>query len=201
MRVLFIKQATDWATLAPRLLGTGGDAAQTLTALQRANPHLDFQKIGDGAVLLLPELPGLKAAGAEDDSVGVEAFAGLHTELNDGLADTATAVRSGWAELLTEQREVGVALKKAITLIGSDPDLLAQAKQAQDAVKNDAAGAKAADASLKLLQAQIGSELSDLARMLGGTADKPTVKGGVKTGAAGRTKAAGKGAAADEPPG
>ena len=197
MRVIFIKQATDWAALAPQLVPAGGDPAQALATLQRANPHLDFQKLGDGAVVLVPQQPGLKAADGQNGSISGDAFAALQAQFEDEVAATTADARAGWAELQAEQREVAVALKNLANVIGPDPDLQAQAKAAMDAAKNDAANAKTADASLKNLEDQVNGELAALARLLGRTGATTPLKGSTKGSAASRTRAAAKGAAKD----
>jgi hypothetical protein len=173
MRVIFIKQTTDWTALSAQLLATDSDSAQALATLRRTNPHLDFQKLGAGAVVLVPELPGLKDATGKDgkdgksNSISGDAFAALQDQLMEEVSAATAESRAGWAELVAEQREVMVALKKLNEIIGQDPDLQAQTEQALKAAKSDAANAKAADATLKAVEEDTKTELATLGRLLG----------------------------------
>ncbi len=173
MRVIFIKQSTDWSALSAQLFATQTDSAQALASLQRTNPHLDFQKLGLGSVVLVPELAGLKdadgSAGKEskDGSISGNAFAALQNQLLDEVASTTADARAAWASRLESQREVMVALKKLSEVIGSDRDLKAQAEQAQKAAKNDATNAKAAEVTLKALEEDVKAELTSLGKSLG----------------------------------
>jgi len=90
MRMIVISQATDLGGLRRLLFagvkpGADADAAASaaLERVQQMNPHLDLTHLAAGAVLLLPELPGLDAAAgriAGDDAFALRGRHGDRTE-------------------------------------------------------------------------------------------------------------------------
>ena len=170
MRMIVIEQATDLQALTTRLLGAQAGAGTSLDALKRLNPHVDFNKLGAGTVLLVPELPGLQGPGKDGAaSIGGGPFDTFSQQLRADFDAAATRVQAGHAARLTDQKELvalfkGAALKRAFE---SDPELKAQADAYAQVFKQDPIDAKAADEALKALKQGLGTELAALAKLLG----------------------------------
>lgn len=168
MRIIVIKEGTNLQDL----LGDKAGSVSTLDKLKNLNPHVDFSvgfgNIGPGTVLLIPELPGLRIA--ESSSVTGEAFDALRDQVLASVDAASTRMRSGFDALLTEQKAVAVVLKSAglRRALEADPKLKPQINAAAQVFKQDQQQAKAADATLKVLQKQATAELDQLAKMLGG---------------------------------
>jgi hypothetical protein len=172
MRAIFINQNTSWSTLSPQLVPASADPAQVLAQLQRLNPHVDFARIADGAVILLPDNAATLASASK--SVGGDSFSALAVQLGAALKDVAADVQGAHDDHLAQQKETLGLLKLAMKRIGGDdPDLAQLAQAAVDATKDSAARAKEASASLAALQQMAEEELTALARRLGGGAPRP----------------------------
>ena len=75
MRFLVIKQDTSLQALTAQLVKDGDHAPAALDRLRALNPHLDLQRVGKGAVLLLPDSPGYKDEGDKAGDDGFDLFA------------------------------------------------------------------------------------------------------------------------------
>ena len=171
MRMIVIEQAIDLQALTTRLLGAkagvGAGAGASLDTLKHMNPHVDFERLGAGTVLLVPDLPGLRDG--QTGSIAGQAFDTFSQQVLAGLDEAATRVQAGHAARLTDQKELvalfkGAALKRAFE---SDPELKAQADAYAQVFKQDPADAKAADETLKALKDGVGAELAVLTKLLG----------------------------------
>jgi hypothetical protein len=176
MRAIFIKQTTNWQALAPTLLAGSADPAQVLVKLQRLNPHLDFARIADGAVILLPEGAAVRAGASK--SVAGESFTALAAQLGAAVDSAVQDARSGHDELLAQHKQTLAVLKSkpVLEMVGDDQDLLAALKAALAAADADAARAKEASGTLAALQQLAEQELATLASALGAR-ERPTRAG------------------------
>ena len=167
MRMIVIDQATDLQALTTRLLGAKAGAGASLDTLKQLNPHVDFERLGAGTVLLVPDLPGLRDG--QTGSIGGQAFDTFSQQVLADFDAAATRVQAGHAARLTDQKELtalfkGTALKRAFE---ADRELKAQADAAAQVLKQDGADAKAADEALKALKQGLDTELAALAKLLG----------------------------------
>ena len=167
MRMIVIDKTTDLQALTTRLLGAQAGAGTSLDALKRLNPHVEFNKLGAGTVLLVPDLPGLRDDRAA--SVGGAPFDTFSQQLRADFDAAGTRVQAGHAARLTDQKELvalfrGAALKRAFE---ADPELKAQADAAAQVFKQDPIDAKAADETLKALKQGLDTELAAFAKLLG----------------------------------
>ena len=167
MRMIVIEQATDLQALTTRLLGAKAGAGASLDSLKALNPHVDFNKLGAGTVLLVPDLPGLRDG--QTGSIAGQAFDTFGQQVLADFDAAATRVQAGHAARLTDQKELvamfkGAALKRAFE---ADPELKAQADAAAQIFKQDPIDAKAADETLKALKEGLGTELAALSKLLG----------------------------------
>jgi hypothetical protein len=170
MRAIFINESTNWSTLGNTLLPASGDHAQLLVKLQQLNPHVDFQHIASGAVILVPDDPALHPAAST--SVSGDSFTALAAQFNLAVSATVADVRAGYDDLLAQQKDtLGLLTTAAVRrVIDGDPDLVKLAEAAVNAAQGDAAQAKNADAAMATLQGLANDELAALAGMLGATA-------------------------------
>ena len=168
MRLIVLKQATDIQALSSKLFqksGKGksiGDAAAanaTLGRIKALNPHIDFQRLEAGTVLLLPEAPGLK--GSDSQSISGDGFAEFAAHTLEGFKTVAERVSAGGERLAEDRHAVNDVLKAGAVKrqLETDPRLkqqleeaveefTAQQKQAQDATKT-------VDAMQKLLTKEL----------------------------------------------
>jgi hypothetical protein len=169
MRVIFINESTNWSALGSTLLPASGDHARLLAKLQQLNPHVDFQHIASGAVILLPEDPALHAAAST--SVSGDGFTALAAQFSAAVTATVADVRAGYDELLAQQKDTLGLLKTAAVrrIVDGDPDLVKLAEAAVQAAQDDATQLKSADAAMTTMQRLAGDELAALAGMLGAT--------------------------------
>jgi LysM repeat protein len=166
MRMIVIEKASDLKALQAQLLANADDKEATLQQLQRLNPHVDFQRIEPGTVLLVPDRPGI----AKDATTPVTADAADEFSKQVGAAlDAAdTRVRQGYQTLAAQRQEVTAVIKTAAVkrLLESDPDLSRQLDAAAKVFKDDQQRAKDAEATLKTLREGGKAELDTLAKLL-----------------------------------
>ena len=166
MRMIIIKQATDLQALSTRLLTAGAGKEGALLSLQRLNPHVDFNRLDAGTVLLVPDQPGVKTG--ESTSIGGDAFDAFQEQVRASVDEAVARVRNGYAGLTAQHTEVaavlkGAALKRALE---ADPDIKGELERAAQVFKRDQQQAKEAMAQLQALQAQASEELARLAKRL-----------------------------------
>lgn len=135
MRLVVIPQAADLKLLRKTLFTGRQNAAAIASALdrvQRLNPHLDLQHLAAGTVLLLPDLPGLDAAGSR--AVGDDVFEVLSGDIASGLKLAGRRVRAAAKEQDAERGAVEEA-------VGTDP--VRRAMHADDALRQQVEAAQA----------------------------------------------------------
>ena len=168
MRLLIVKQGTDRSGFGQRLVGDTATKADTLQALQRLNPHVDFDRVAAGTVLLVPEGDGLVAD--ESTSIAGQAFGAFRGQVAASLDGVGARIRAAHETRATERAEVSSLLKGAAVkrLVDADPDLKPQVDAIAAVYKRDQQDAKDADALIAALQAGGLAELDALAARLGG---------------------------------
>lgn len=166
MRMIVIDKGTDLTGLTTRLLGTGGASESAVQNLQRLNPHLDLNRLAPGAVVLVPDQPGLRDG--ESTSVGGDSFASFAQAASAALDLAAARVRSGHDARLAEQKDVQAVLKSPAVrrVLENDPDLKTQLEALAQGFKDDQQAAKDSDKAMKALLAESAAELAMLAKLL-----------------------------------
>lgn len=166
MRMFVIKQATDLQALSAKLLTTGAGKESALQNLQRLNPHVDFNRLDAGTVLLVPDQPGVKTS--ESSSIGGEAFDAFHEQARASVDAAVTRVREGHDHLSAARTDVAAVLKTAALkrLLEADPDIKKALDEAAQVFKQDQQQAKESIAQLQAFQAQVNEELAQLAKLL-----------------------------------
>lgn len=163
-KIIIGKSERDLAAVAKRVLGEKDGAG--LEALKRFNPHLVGQKLSAGTVLLVPDLPGLRASASS--SIGGEAFADFAGQTQAALDATAARVLNAHKARLAEQKELEALLqsdsmKRAFEV---DRELKAQAEAGLQVFRQDPELAKEADETLQALKAMTEHELTALGKLL-----------------------------------
>lgn len=166
MRMIVIDKGTDLTGLTTRLLGSVGASESAVQNLQRLNPHLDLNRLTPGAVVLVPDQPGLR----EGDSTSVvgESFASFAQATSAALELGAARVRSGHEARLAEQKDVQAVLKSPVLkrVLESDPDLKKHLDALAQGFKDDQQAAKDSDKAMKALLDESATELAVLAKLL-----------------------------------
>lgn len=164
-KIIVSKKDRDLKAVAKRVLGdTSGSG---LEALKQLNPQLEGDTVAAGMVLLVPELPGLRAG--ESTSIGGEAFDGFAAQMLAALDASAQRVRAAHVARRAEQKELGALFESAPLkrAFEADPELRAQAAAAAQVFKQDQAQSKEAEETIAAFKAMAGSELAALGKLLG----------------------------------
>lgn len=164
MRVILIKQASDLQALTNKLLGNKPGASATLDRVKALNPHVDFNRIEAGTVLLLPDAPGLQVNDKDTHSIGSDAFNDFVQHMEEGFKAAAEHVSKAADNLTAERAAIAAVLKTDVVKrqIESDPllkkqledadgELNDEQKKIQGAVKQIEVMKKAAAEELKML--------------------------------------------------
>lgn len=173
MRLIVIKQASDLQALSARLLKKGGPAGThefsqaTLEQVKRLNPHVDFQRIDAGTVLLLPDTPELKDT--DSQSPAGNAFEDFVAQTSEGFKAVAQRLRTSADALAADRAAVNAVLKTAAVKrqIESDPLLKKQLDEASSEFTDAQKKAQEAASQLEAMQKEMGDELKALKAMLG----------------------------------
>ncbi len=174
MRLIVIKQASDLQALSARLLkkpagvqaGTHEFSQTTLEQVKRFNPHVDFQRIDAGTVLLLPDTPELKDA--DSQSPAGNAFEDFVAQTSEGFKTVAQRMRTSAEALAAERAAVNAVLKTAAVKrqIESDPLLKKQLDEANGEFTDAQKKAQEAARQVETMQNDIKAELEALRGML-----------------------------------
>ena len=119
MRFLVIKQDTSLQALAAQLVKDGTGEAAALDRLRVLNPHLDLQRVGKGAVLLVPDSAGYQAEGDKAGDEGFELFA---REVASALREGTSRATDALAAAEAREKEVGKLFRSAVIRKLSDED-------------------------------------------------------------------------------
>ncbi|UUZ68693.1 hypothetical protein LP416_01755 [Polaromonas sp. P2-4] len=174
MRLIVIKQASDLQTLSARLLkkpaAGNGEAKQvsqaTLEQVKLLNPHVDFQRMEAGTVLLLPDSPELNDK--DSQSLTGNAFDDFITHTSEGFKALAQRVRTSADTLAAERSAVNAVLKTAAVKrqIESDPLLQKQLDAASEEFTAAQKKAQEAAKQVDAMQKAVAEELGALGRLL-----------------------------------
>ena len=142
MRMVTIKDRTDFQALSARLLKANLSSPQSekaLESLRALNPHADIRDVPAGTVLLVPDTPGFKVS--ESDPVLGDALGELQRIIQTALDQAATNLKASRAARAAERAEITAVLKgDALNrLIESDSELKQQVADASRALKEEEA--------------------------------------------------------------
>jgi len=162
-----IFSVTDPQALTRQLLSKPGAASTTLEQLKAFNPHVDFQKLAAGTVLLVPDTPDLKAGAAQ--TVGAEYIGELFDQVNTGIADAVKRVRTGATQVDADRTAIASAVKAAAMkrVIETDPELKKQLAAVDAQFKATQKQASETQSQLAELQKLAAAELAQLRKVLG----------------------------------
>jgi hypothetical protein len=171
MRVLFIQRASDLKALSTMLAGrrSTGLSSSALDRLKALNPHVDFDHVEAGTVLMLPDAPEFRAEDGQGRSVGDEAFEHLVEHIEQGF-ETAVARVSKVADVLAaESKSIGAAVKTPALkrLLETDPVFKRQLAEAGDAANAELKAVGHAATQLKAMRKEAAEELAALRQLLG----------------------------------
>ena len=174
MRLIVIKQASDLQALSARLLkkpaagkGATHEISQaTLDQVKLLNPHVDFQRIDAGTVLLLPDTPELKDT--DSQSLAGNAFEDFVTQSNEGFKAVADRISNSADALAADQAAVKAVLKtKAVQgQIQNDSLLKKQLDEANSEFTDAQKKAQVAARQVETMQKDMSAELAALREML-----------------------------------
>jgi hypothetical protein len=174
MRLIVIKQASDLQSLSARLLKkpSGGRASSheigqaTLEQVKQLNPHVDFQRIDAGTVLLLPDTPELKDT--DSQSLAGDAFEDFITHTSEGFKAVAQRMRNNAETLAADRAAVNATVKTAAVkrLIESDPLLKKQLDEVSSEFSDEQKKTQEAARQLEAMQKDMNVELAVLKGML-----------------------------------
>lgn len=160
----------DRNTLKPQdlqatLFKAGVPQATALDQLRDLNPQVDFTRLTEGTVLLLPDSPETVASAGR--VAGGESFDTLGADFARSLETSRARISSGLERGTGRQKLLAAALKPAAVKarVKADPELQKQVDAAAQRARDDA---RQAAANLKVLEhahAQAQKELADLAKL------------------------------------
>ena len=177
MRLIVIDQASDLQTaLNARLLkkpagGKGKAGANevsqaTLDQVKRLNPHVDFQRIEAGTVLLLPDSHGLNDK--DSQSLAGNSFEDFVAHASEGFKAVAQRMRISADALAADHAAVNATLKIAAVKrqIESDPLLKNQLDEANSEFTDAQKKTQEAAGQVEAMQKDVNAELEALRKML-----------------------------------
>ena len=174
MRLIVIEQASDWPAVSATLLkkpargkASAPEAGQALLdQVKRLNPHVDFQRLEAGTVLLLPDSPELNTK--DSQSLGGNAFEDFAAHTNEGFKAVAQRMSLSAEALAADRAAVNATLKIAAVKrqIESDPLLQKQLDEANREFADAQKKAQDAAGQVETMQKEMGAELEALRRML-----------------------------------
>jgi hypothetical protein len=163
IRMFHVKNADSLA----KLLKAGGaaQAGATMEKLQQLNPHANLSELKAGTVLLMPDLPQLKAG--DTQAVAAESFDAFASDATNGLKLSGERARDGVAKRDAVRKEVSAALKSAAVkrVLDADPALRQQADAAEARFKVEQKEATETLAQLDSMNAALADELGQLAKL------------------------------------
>lgn len=158
MRILMLKKDSNVKALVDAASGT------TLEQLQRFNPHVDFDRLAPGVVLVVPdELADVEFPAGDPKSIGFEAMDSFIGFAKEALQASSKRLAQAGERAKAEAAALDAALASSgvAAALEKDAELRTQAEQAlkrsKDDVKAAAADAKAFDALAKGVQAELAA--------------------------------------------
>jgi hypothetical protein len=170
MRMLVIKQDADIHTLSARLLSAKLNSDQTKSAiasLQAFNPQVDFEKLGVGTVLLVPDTPSFKPSATSAVLNG--AFGDFEKLVRSGLSDAAARMKADNAAHTADAGAVASVLRLAAVkrLIDADADLEQQVSSVTKTLKDDEQQSKEAEQTLVTASKEALAKLVQMGKFIG----------------------------------
>lgn len=168
MRHIVIKQDSDGEALATRLLARRSNSSATLDRLKALNPHVDFNRIKAGTVLLLPDTLDVKAGAEDARSIGSDALGDLIKRTEEGFKTAAERVHRAAETLAADRAAVTSALGAAVVKrhVESDPLLKKQLEDADQASEAEQKAIREAAEHVVAMQEAVSVELAELAKLL-----------------------------------
>lgn len=164
MRTIVIDQATDLQSLSQRLAGNAAKTQSLSDSLIRLNPHVNFDSLAPGTVLLVADDAAPTTAGTLPP--GTQQLEAVATQIKAGLQSTIAGSLGGLATRAAERKAIADAIKTPgmKRAIDGDIDLKARAASVAGEMKQEQVQAKDTEQMLKQLQT---SALAELDRLLG----------------------------------
>jgi hypothetical protein len=161
MRILVTNaQQVTKAALQQTVL-KGNTSVAAFAKLQKLNPHIDFDRITPGTVLLLPDDPEVDSAAGF--SASGDAFQSLSDDLVRALDVTHSQIKTRLAQNVADSKTLATALKvrTIAAQIAADPELTAQVRAATtrsaDVARQGAADQKALDDAKRDMAADLAA--------------------------------------------
>lgn len=158
MQIFVVKKDSNVASLLKAA------PARELQQLQRLNPHLDFQHIKPGAMIILPDAAAdIGFPSGSLKSIGADAMESFGKFASQALKTTSQRLKQAADRAKTEEAALASALRsrEVTDALAKDPVLKAQAEEASAQAKADvqasAAGIKAFDALSKAAMAELAA--------------------------------------------
>lgn len=167
LRTFVITEKTDLKTLSGKLLDarfTGARADAAIEALKRLNPQVDFDKIGRGTVLFVPDAPGFRATST--DLIPAEVLDDFEKLVEDGLTTAQIELDTGNQSRADERKETFRAIEIAGRIVGNDPELVKLLSEASDTTSREEELDKEASTEFADVSAAIRKAVSQLAKTL-----------------------------------
>lgn len=169
MRTLVIKRDADLEALRSELLVSGlsdSRSGAALESIRTLNPHLDFERLKPGMVLLVPDAPDFSKSGTKP--VGDEPLDDFEHLVRDGLEAARVKLRAGREKRTFRRKEISEALKSSALkrTIEGDPDLAKRIDVASKRIKDEEKDDARAQKMLHAAAEEIRSELAALAKLL-----------------------------------
>lgn len=168
MRVIVIRQPLDPQGLARDLFGLAADASAMFERVKALNPHVDFDRIPAGTVLLVPDAPESRAGGEAVRSPGSDGFEAVAQDALAGLKAASERAASAGEASAADRAAFTAVLKTAAVkrLIESDPLLKAQVEQATRTFDADRGAVQEAARQIELVAKTASEELAALKKLL-----------------------------------
>ena len=172
MRLIVIEQESDLKALSARLLkkpagrkaGAHEISQATLDQVKMLNPHVDFQRLEAGTVLLLPDSPELNDK--ESQPLAGDSFEDFVAHTSEGFKAVAQRMTISAKALDADRAAVNATLKIVKRQIDSDPLLQNQVEEANREFTDAQMQAKDAASQVETMQKEMDAELKALRKML-----------------------------------
>ena len=168
MRTFVVARGTDFETLRASLIDRRISAARAEAALMRLralNPHVEFERAGEGTVLFVPDGPEFTArAAAAPMQAPVDE---VRTLMEGALGRAAEDLKAGIAARAEERAAMQTALASAAfrRAIAGDPALQQQAEAAAKALAEEEAADRTAPDELDATRQAALAALAELGKL------------------------------------
>lgn len=163
MQIFVVKKDSNVAALLKAA------PARELQQLQRLNPHLDFQRIKPGAMIILPDAAAeIGFPGGSLKSIGAEAMESFGKFASEAMKTTSKGLKQAAERAKTEEAALASALRarEVSDALAKDPALKAQAEEASSQAKADVQATAAEIKAFDKLSKAAAAELAVLEKRL-----------------------------------